>query len=219
MHIVKKINRGVILTFFVILGVVIYLIAHDVNQKKQIPELKRISQEFVEQYTKQLVTPEKFLGKDVEISNEDIKGYAENTKKLFDAYYPEPEKKDESIDISKAYLSNDFINVTADSLIQNFNSNVKLKRKVLSFDKKITSFRTKFKDNSATATILVENKVEVMNADGKKDTLTSTSEDSVSFLKVNGQWKVIYSLISDTNNDNGMAMNDSGNVTIKGARY
>lgn len=187
MKAISKINRGLIVTLIVLIAVIIYIIAVNVGQDMQKPEIKKACADYIAMDIKYKLLPSDYTDvtkkvpqslQDSIISNmkSDIKATYINNKPLVDTVI---KGYQDNLDLQfknganlkslkRQILKFNSINFEGDTVVVNFNSMVDAKM--------ITAYSTDSTTGVVTPTY---------------QTINSQTADSISFEKVNGIWKVV----------------------------
>lgn len=213
MRILKKINKGVVLTCIVLIILIVYLFNIEIKRNNDKPEIERACRDYIELINKYAVTPESASKVYA------IEGFSEEEQKakkdLLDSAISsnmsafELGLKDKMIDNELAirmqkdrvenfvqYNSNAFV-----STLTEFNKEI-IKVKKFSFDENqvIVTLNTKTETETKYLDSLSGNK----EVSKKND---QVAEESMTLQKVNGIWKVVYADLNlETNNVDTMEM-------------
>lgn len=202
MKTLKKINKGLILTIFVLLILIIYLIAVEAKRNSEKPYIEKACEEYIEITNKYLKVPEESkkiydkgnienLDEQKNIEDNLNKKIEENMKKL------EKELKDKMIDNELATkMQKEVIEDYAKSHNDAFNSIV------TDFDREITKIK-KFDFNENQVTVTFDSKTEVetrylgigeenLPKEFTKKDVFNSQNDVITLQKVDGIWKVVY---------------------------
>lgn len=181
----KKINRGLILTTFVIGAVIIYLVTLGIYNASQKPVLEKLSEEFLETYLKYEMLPEQFRAPGVQMTESEREEFLENMEEDLSAFY-----SDEGM-----YFQFALTNKKA-----GINSLFTGQRSVKSFEKRIISFENfVFENNTADVTFTSLTSIEVYSPAGSDQVqkLNEETNDQIIFIKSDGKWKVIHAAINE----------------------
>lgn len=187
----SKINRGAILTAIVIFGVVVYLVGLSISQKSNIPEIKKICSEYIENHVKYSMLPEGQRKKTPDITEKELSNFVKEMESDISKYYPKGEQ------YSKLALNE--LNVSLQH--QAGGQNV-----VLAYEKEILDFsKFVFKEDTVTVTILTDSSIERTDRNELGDTqdkVRSETVDKIILIKTDGEWKIINADISSPGNKN-----------------
>ena len=192
MKILKKINKGLILTILVLVVLIIYFVNLEKQRDKDKPDIKKACEEFISFTDKYAVLPEELQTLQNEIPEEKVEDYIIQMKK----------------DLTNFMIDNpEAINIQQKSLEYNLKSGydvlqvrTKLSRKI----QKISSYQ--FENNQVT--VMLEDNIEeiVKTSDGNKEYTksneVSVNEDEIILKKVDGNWKVVYANLQFADNPN-----------------
>lgn len=198
MRILRKINKGLILTIIVLVILVIYLIQVEKQRKKQEPEIQEACKEYIEVINKNIVLPEKYQQINIELSEEEFK--AEVEEKIEEQLKQKMIDNEVAIEIQKDILVSE---------IQEKNQNAQV---ITSYKKEITKFK-KMKFDGDQVTVTIETKVEVNTKyledatynpetnkyEGTKETnkintfTTKGYDEQIILQNIDGEWKIVNS--------------------------
>ena len=192
MKILKKINKGLILTILVLVVLIIYFVNLEKQRDKDKPDIKKACEEFISFTDKYAVLPEELQTLQNEIPEEKVEDYIRQMKK----------------DLTNFMIDNpEAINIQQKNLEYNLKSGydvlqvrTKLSRKI----QKISSYQ--FENNQVT--VMLEDNIEeiVKTSDGNKEYTKSNelsvNEDEIILKKVDGNWKVVYANLQFADNPN-----------------
>ena len=204
MRILKKINKGAILTIIVLVALVIYLVGVENQWKEDKQIIKQKCEEIVGVIDECMVYPENMQKLGEEISKEDQAKYEEQVKEKLAEKMIDNE---EAVEIqSKILISN--LNY------QNDENEIRTKYK-RNIDK-ITGYQ--FEGDQVTVTFLSTVQVEKKYKDGltgEEQTSSqnfSTSNDEIVLQKIDGNWKIVYTNLQY--NEYGNSAIDSNSVVM-----
>lgn len=213
MRILKKINKGVVLTCIVLIVLIIYLFNVEIKRNNDKPEIEKACKDYIELVNKYAVTPEsasKVFAPNG-LSEEEQKAKKDNLDIAINKSMTalETSLKDKMIDNELAVRMQkdrieDFVRNNSNvfsSTLTKFNKEV---TKVMKFsfdeDQVIVTLNTKTETETKYLDSLNENK----EVSKKNDQI---SEESITLQKVDGVWKVVYAdLALYTNIDGPMGM-------------
>ncbi len=198
MRILRKINKGLILTIIVLVILVIYLIQVEKQRKQQEPEIQNACEEYIEVINENIILPEKYRQINIEISEEEFKTEVE-------------EKIEEQLK-EKMIKNQTAIEIQRDVLVSALKENNQDSQIMTSYKKQITKCKKmKFDGNQVTVTIETKveanikyledeiyntetNEYEVGNETNKIETFTTKGYDEQIILQnVEGKWKIVSS--------------------------
>lgn len=196
MKILKKINKGLILTVIVLIALAIYLLNLESSRNAEKAEIKNACQAYIDFVNKYSMLDSKYRSIDKSMTDADYNKYIQDMKSELSNIFVDDEKlKSNQTDIVKANLDS--------QLVGNF--------VITDLDRKISEYK-KFVFNANNVTVQLSDYVDVKyltrseaaldvktgkytgNAETQKQS-TSLS-DSISLQKVNGKWKVVYANIN-----------------------
>lgn len=188
MRILRKINKGAVLSAIIILGIIVYLFIHSAYNKAQIPELQKLSNEFIAEHQKLVITPDnlKPVGENLDLQN------GEHEKAL-------KELEDKAMAVFEPLYHDGYINITANDLVNNATHMYTLNVTIVDFQKQIISKTYDFQDNTATVQLTTTITVEYIDAQGIKQKQHHHNQtENIIFEKIDGEWKVIYATLLGT---------------------
>ena len=204
MRILKKFNKGAILTIIVLVALVIYLVGVENQRKEDKTIIKQKCEEIVDVIDECMVYPEDMQKLGEEISKENKTKYEEQVKEK----------------LAEKMLDNkEAVEIQAKILIANLNYQndeneirTKYKRNI----DKITGYQ--FEGDQVTVTFLSTVQVEKKYKDGltgEEQTSSqnfSTSNDEIVLQKIDGNWKIVYTNLQY--NEYGNSAIDSNSVVM-----
>lgn len=198
----SKINRGVILTVIVITGVVIYLVSLSISQSRSIPELKKLTEEYIQLDVKYAMLPEEYRNETPDITKDELDSFIQEMEEKLSVFYPDEEQ----------YSEFAVKNIAAELTKQSKGQGV-----ILSYEKEIVEFSNfVFKEDTVTVSVLTDTSIETTAQDdmapyerGKMaDTgkIRYETDDILIFMRYKGEWKLIHAQISDVSGNPGEPM-------------
>ena len=200
MKILRKVNKGLILTIIVVLALSIYLIGVEANRNKEKPDIEKICKEYVELTNKYAVMPEESqkiyttsgeTASDSEKRKEDFKKQIEvQMNKFAEELKTKMIDNETARDMQKEILG-DFLE----------NSNDIFSSVITKYNREITKVR-KFNFDADQVTVTFDTKIDVetkylgsgleeSNETTKKENFNANSE-TITLKKVDNNWKVVY---------------------------
>lgn len=181
MKVLKKINKGLILTIIVLAALLIYISSIEKQRNADKPDIRKACEEFIALTDKYVVLPEDMQKS--EVSEEKVNEYVNQMKN----------------DVEKVMISNTEAVKIQEQVIENnlrdsYNA-LDVRSKVSRKIKKINGYE--FDGNQVT--VKLNNQVEIVTKvfdeiDSTKETETfEASSDEIILLKVDGKWKIVYS--------------------------
>lgn len=184
MKIIQKLNRGAIVTAVIVLGVIVYLTSMNINNKSQIPEIKKLSEQYLQAEIKYNMLPEKFRTIPPTITKEELNNHIANMKKELAEFYPK-----------------DYKNWTVESLEKNLKKQANGESVVYAYSKESRVKKIKFDDNTATVILVSNTTFDGQSIQtGKHDKSVFSVEDIIELTRINNKWYVTYSLINSQDN-------------------
>lgn len=183
MKILRKINKGLILTIIVILALAVYLVKIEEQRKVEKEEIKKVCEEFIEFTDKHLILPEDMqkIGK-VEKGKEE-----EYQKEIKSELEKRMIKNEEAVNIQYKFLVNNLKEGYNEQEIRTKYNREIIKILSYEFDKEQVIVRFNAK---------VDISLKYLNEEGKEqvnESSFSTTGDEITLQKIEGKWKVGYS--------------------------
>ena len=181
MKVLKKINKGLILTIIVLAALLIYISSIEKQRNSDKPDIRKACEEFIALTDKYVVLPEDMQKS--EVSEEKVNEYVNQMKN----------------DVEKVMISNTEALKIQEQVIENnlrdsYNA-LDVRSKVSRKIKKINGYE--FDGNQVT--VKLNNQVEILTKvfdeiESTKETETfEASSDEIILQKVYGKWKIVYS--------------------------
>lgn len=181
MKVLKKINKGLVLTIIVLAALLIYISGVEKQRNADKPDIRKACEEFIALTDKYVVLPEDMQKS--EVSEEKVNEYVNQMKN----------------DVEKVMISNTEAVKIQEQVIENnlrdsynaLDARSKMSRKI----KKINGYE--FDGNQVT--VKLNNQVEIVTKvfdeiESTKETETfDASSDEIILQKVDGKWKIVYS--------------------------
>ena len=192
MNILKKINKGLILTILVLIVLILYFNKLEKQRDKDKPDIRKACEDFIELTDKYSVLPEELQTLQDDIPEEKVEEYIKQMKSDLANIMIDNQ---ESVNIQQQILE--------ESLRSGYNVlqvRTKLSRKI----QKISSYQ--FEKEQVTVTLRDNIEETIKTSDGSeeysKNNEFSASEDEIVLQNVDGKWKVVYAnlLFSDNTN-------------------
>ncbi len=202
MNLLKKINKGLILTIIVLLILGIYLFVVESKRNEAKPEIEEIVKEYIAIVNKYSVVPEDMQKIQVPTSNEEFTRINEEMDKKVDEYLNkyEAELKEKMIDNKEVVdMQKDAMKCFLD------NANNYFQEVVTKYNREIVKIRKyAFDEDQVTVTLEtsteIENKyLDEGNEKVRKENPTSKDE-TITLQLVDGKWKVVYADLIYYNN-------------------
>lgn len=181
MKVLKKINKGLILTIIVLAALLIYISGVEKQRDADKPDIRKACEEFIELTDKYVVLPEDMQKS--EVSEEKVNEYVNQMKN----------------DVEKVMISNTEAVKIQEQVIENnlrdgYNAldvRSKMSRKI----KKINSYE--FDGNQVTVELndqveIVTKVFDEIDSTKEKETFDA-SNDEIILQKIDGKWKIVYS--------------------------
>lgn len=181
MKVLKKINKGLILTIIVLAALLIYISSIEKQRNSDKPDIRKACEDFILLTDKYVVLPEDMQKS--EVSEEKVNEYVNQMKN----------------DVEKVMISNTEALKIQEQVIENnlrdsYNA-LDVRSKVSRKIKKINGYE--FDGNQVT--VKLNNQVEIVTKvfdeiESTKETETfEASSDEIILQKVDGKWKIVYS--------------------------
>lgn len=181
MKFLKKINRGLILTLVVLIAVAIYLVVLSQAQAAAKSEIKNVCERYVVTEISYNMLPEKYRVKNPDISQSEIEQYIEDMTNDIRAFYPDDRQSYKHlISRSKASIEHQAKGI---EVIYSY------QKDILDYDKFV------FDGNTVTVTISSNSSIQRFDHTANDDIgekVSTITTDTISLIKKDGEWKVIY---------------------------
>jgi len=193
MKYLSKINRGAIFTTIVLMIVIGYLITTSIIQQKDIPEIKKICESYIQTDSKFNMLPEQYRVDNPNILKNDLNAYLAKMRMEIIAFYP-PDEQYYKYAVEK--LAND---LTAQSKGVNV---------VFQYTKTVAEYTTiVFDGNTVDVSMLTNVTIEAKGliAPGSLDegVFTQQTQENIILQKTRGVWKVIYANLNRPSSNDG----------------
>lgn len=181
MKVLKKINKGLILTIIVLAALLIYISGVEKQRNADKPDIRKACEDFILLTDKYVVLPEDMQKS--EVSEEKVNEYVNQMKSDVEKVMI---SNTEAVKIQKQVIENNLKN-GYDAL----DVRIKMSRKI----KKINGYE--FDGNQVT--VKLKDQVEIVTKvfdeiDSTKETETfDASNDEIILQKIDGKWKIVYS--------------------------
>ena len=181
MKVLKKINKGLILTIIVLAALLIYISGVEKQRNADKPDIRKACEDFILLTDKYVVLPEDMQKS--EVSEEKVNEYVNQMKNDVEKVMI---SNTEAVKIQKQVIENNLRN-GYDAL----DVRIKMSRKI----KKINGYE--FDGNQVT--VKLKDQVEIVTKvfdeiDSTKETETfDASNDEIILQKIDGKWKIVYS--------------------------
>lgn len=197
MKILKKINKGLILTIIVVLALTIYLMGVEKQRKADKKEIQKVCEEFVELTNKYSVLPEEMQTLTKEIPESQVKEYL---SKMRSEIKDKMIQNEEAIEIQCQILENNLRNGYNEQEIK-----TNLNREIT----KISNYEFDKDQVTVTFKSIVETSSKYLNGEEEqvKQNSFNSAEDEIILQKVDGKWKIVYSNLQY--NEYGMYYTDT----------
>lgn len=187
MKVLSKMNRGVIFTVVVLLGVVAYLIGLEVTRSSARGEIQQICESYIAAELKYHMLPETYRAEKPEVSQEELDSYLTAMRKELKEFYVDNEQ---TYRYKLEELENDLI-------AQSQGEGV-----VYQFEKELVEYEIEFNGNTASVTLTcmttydgpVNSYKEGMGLSSRQ-TLTGETADRFTFQQIDGEWKLTYAAL------------------------
>lgn len=181
MKVLKKINKGLILTIIVLAALLIYISSIEKQRNSDKPDIRKACEEFIALTDKYVVLPEDMQKS--EVSEEKVNEYVNQMKSDVEKVMI---SNTEAVKIQKQVIEN--------NLRDSYNA-LDVRSKVSRKIKKINGYE--FDGNQVT--VKLKDQVEIVTKvfdeiDSTKETETfDASNDEIILQKIDGKWKIVYS--------------------------
>ena len=190
MKVLKKINKGLILTILVLIVLVIYFSNLEKQRASDKTDIKKACESFIELTDKYSVLPEELQTLKGEVPEDKVKEYTNQMKKDLTEIMIDNQ---ESVNIQQKILEESLRNGYSEGQVR-----TNWSRKI----QKISSYQ--FEKNQVTVSLKDNIEETIKTSDGieeyNKNNEFEASKDEIVLQKVNGKWKVVYAnLLFDDN--------------------
>ena len=190
MNILKKINKGLILTILVLIVLVIYFSNLEKQRASDKTDIKKVCESFIELTDKYSVLPEELQTLKGEVPEDKVKEYTNQMKKDLTEIMIDNQ---ESVNIQQKILEESLRNGYSEGQVR-----TNWSRKI----QKVSSYQ--FEKNQVTVSLKDNIEETIKTSDGSeeynKNNEFEASKDEIVLQKVNGKWKVVYAnLLFDDN--------------------
>jgi len=185
---IRKINRGIIVTYLVIFLVAGYLIFLSINQKQAVPVIKDACQAYVEADAAWRVLPENFIDGQTAPTDSEVKKYADSLEPEISPYYTDNQSIRENA-VGSVYLNLKLQIMTGRIYTSYANNNIKFGA-------------VTFRDNTATVDFTTQTVTEYVDiASGSTEPVRESAESTNQIIlqKEDGKWKIVYASLSVQN--------------------
>lgn len=192
MKTLSKVNRGLILTIVVILGVAAYLVGVSLSQAGDREEIKKVCAQYIQTELQYRMLPEANRKEDPGISQTDLTAYIDKAKAEIKSHYVDNE-------ICYKYL--------LEEIETSLKQQAKGQGVVYSYEKDVRSYTDFVFDKDSASVVVTCNtsyngpdRYSMSQSTVKKNTVT---KDQMTLQKVDGKWKVTYSYLESYDPYNG----------------
>ncbi len=190
MKVLKKINKGLILTILVLIVLVIYFSNLEKQRASDKTDIKKVCESFIELTDKYSVLPEELQTLKGEVPEDKVKEYTNQMKKDLTEIMIDNQ---ESVNIQQKILEESLRNGYSEGQVR-----TNWSRKI----QKVSSYQ--FEKNQVTVSLKDNIEETIKTSDGSeeynKNNEFEASKDEIVLQKVNGKWKVVYAnLLFDDN--------------------
>lgn len=185
---IRKINRGIIVTYLVIFLVSCYLIVLSNNQRQAVPDIKNACQTYVEADAAWRVLPENFIDGQTAPTDSEVKKYADSLEPEISPYYTDNQSIRENA-VGSVYLNLKLQIMTGRIYTSYENRNIKFV---------VVTFR----DNTVTVDFTTQTVTEYVDiASGPTEPVRESAESTnqITLQKEDGKWKIVYASLSVQN--------------------
>lgn len=185
---IRTTNRGLIVTFLVVLLVSGYLIVLTINQRQAVPEIRDACQAYVDADAAWRILPENFINGQTAPTDSEVRKYADSLEPEISRYYTENQSIRESA-VGGVYLNLQLQIMTGRLYTSYENRNIKF-----------SSFS--FRDNTVTVSFTTQTVTEYVDiASGTTEPVRESAESTnqITLQKEDGKWKIVYASLSVQN--------------------
>lgn len=194
MNLLKKINKGLILTIIVLLILGIYLFVVESKRNAAKPEIEGAVKEYIEVVNKYAVVPEEMQKIQTITSNEEFGRINEEMDKKVDEHL----KKYEAEIKTKMIDNKEVVDMQKDTM-KTFldNANNYFQAIITKYNKEIVKIRKyAFDDDQVTVTLETNTEIESKYLDEGNEKVrkenSSSKDETITLQLVDGKWKVVY---------------------------
>ena len=195
MKILKKINKGLILTIIVLVALITYLTNVEKQRESDKQDIRKVCEEYIALTDKYVVLPEDmqtFTGKISKENEERLK------KQLREELEKQMINNEEAIEIQNGYLF--------DELKNGYRTENEVRTKNKRTITKISSYEFDGDQVTVTLRTTIETTYkyieEITGTEKERQNTVSSTNDEIILQKVDGQWKVAYSNMRFDNSNN-----------------
>ena len=195
MKILKKINKGLILTIIVLVALITYLTNVEKQRESDKQDIRKVCEEYIALTDKYVVLPEDmqtFTGKISKENEERLK------KQLREELEKQMINNEEAIEIQNGYLF--------DELKNGYRTENEVRTKNKRTITKISSYEFDGDQVTVTLRTTIETTYkyieEITGTEKERQNTVSSTNDEIILQKVEGQWKVVYSNMQFDNSNN-----------------
>lgn len=197
MKILRKLNRGAILSFFILVFLIVYLVILEFSHSAEIPKIKAQCEKYIGTEISYKMLPKQYRVEKPSITQSELDLYLANMEKDIKAFYPQNEQSSKFIiDNLKSSL---LAQAEGDGVVYEYKKEI-LKYNDLLFDNDTVTV------NFTTNSVYEGQNPNNLNLLAKSEKITSETEDMLILQKINGDWKIVYSNLNlpyDQNNMGG----------------
>lgn len=183
---IRKLNRGAIVSYVVLMSVALYLVALNVMQEREKPDIKAVCEAFVQADAAWRVLPVDYQNGETQMTEEEMTQFQSDMASDLDKYYVTNQIAFQNYLEGLTSLQN-ARNVGKIPLVTGFDSTIM----------KFTGFT--FEGNTVTVSFETQISVESLNFAAGETSPSRTSGrvgNDISMQKENGEWKIVYANIS-----------------------
>lgn len=193
MKILKKFNRGVVITVVVVLCVSIYLIQLGITQDAEKPTIEKVVQSYLATYVNYNMLPANYRTSTPNVPQTEMDSYTAKLESEIKSYFA---------------AGDDSYKFITDALKTNLENQKTEATVIYSYDKTISKY-DEFNFDNSTVTVTFDSNSSYVGPDindptSGKVTLNAVTTDTVVLKKVDGDWKVVYSNISRPSQRNSL---------------
>lgn len=185
---IRKINRGIIVTYLVIFLVSGYLIVLSNNQRQAVPEIRDVCQAYVDADAAWRILPENFINGQTAPTDSEVRKYADSLEPEICQYYTDNQSIRESA-VGVVYLNLQLQIMTGRLYTSYENRNIKFGA-------------VTFRNNTATVDFTTQTVTEYVDiASGSTEPVREMAESTnqITLQKEDGKWKIVYASLSVQN--------------------
>lgn len=197
----KKINKGLILTIIVLVGLTAYLANVERQRKEDKEDIKKACEEYISFADKYSVLPE-----NLQILIETVEENSQTLSEGMEEKKIEEYKKEMKTELEKLMVPNEEIIKIQSTALENILERTNPREVTSKIERKITKISSyEFEGDQVTVTFdsmvkTVTKYLDEQNEEQEKQDSFNTENDEIILQKLDGKWKIVYSNLNYRNN-------------------